>query len=381
MLKIGIVAGEVSGDKLGAELIRGIQEKRSEVEVVGIGGEQLMACGCLSLFDMQRLAVVGIAEIFGRYFELLAVRRRLIKYFIDHPPDVFIGIDAPEFNLGLEKHLHRHGIKTIHYVSPSVWAWRRGRLNTIATAVDLMLVLFPFELRDYQQSGIPVCYVGHPLATFGLLEKFEKHEARRVLGVPQDKTIIALMPGSRQSELAHHAEIFLRTADRFARNHRAVYFVVNAVDENARGILDALHDRLCPALPMSIFVGDALRTMAASDLVLVSSGTATLEAMLLRKPMVVAYRVSWLTYWILRRLIRIPHIALPNLLAGRQLVPECLQDDCTADRLSRELSVWLSDDDKIRQLVGEFDRIHRAMLAEQRHSAADAVLALIDGEF
>jgi len=291
MLRIGIVAGEASGDLLGAQLIRDLKEKYSDIEVMGIGGEHLIESGCQSLFDMERLSVMGIFEVFARYFELLGIRKKLTKYFIENPPDIFIGIDAPDFNLTLEENLRSQGIKTVHYVGPSVWAWRENRLEKISRAVDLMLVLFPFELSFYEKNNITARFVGHPLAT-QLKKMPDKNGARGTLGLPIDKAIIALMPGSRKSELYQHSSIFLETAVRCQERHDNLHFVTNMVDEQARVIFSKAINKICPDLPISIFMGDSRRVIEACDLLLLASGTITLEAMLLKKPMVVAYSLS-----------------------------------------------------------------------------------------
>lgn len=376
MLRIGIVAGEASGDLLGAQLIKDLKKKYSDIEIVGIGGKHLIDCGCQSLFSMERLSVVGISEVLGRYLELLGIRKKLVKYFINNPPDVFIGIDAPDFNLTLEEKLHSKGIKTVHYVSPSVWAWRESRLKKISRAVDLMLVLFPFELPYYERKNIAVSFVGHPLAV-QKNEALDENDARDVLGLPQDKTIVALMPGSRQSELKQLVSIFLETAVLSQKQHKDIHFVTNLVDEDSREYFINSIDEFCPELPISIFTGDSRRVMQASDVLLLASGTITLEAMLLRKPMVVAYRFSWVTYQIFKRLIHTPYAALPNLLAGKFIVPECIQYDCTPEKLGAELSKWLSDKDAIEKLRNTFNDIHEEMIQQENHSAADAVHALL----
>jgi len=377
MLRIGIVVGEASGDLLGAKLIKEMKEKYSDIEIVGIGGKHLMENGCQSLFDMERLSVMGIFEIFARLIELLSIRKKLTNYFIDNPPDVFIGIDAPEFNLTLEEKLRNKGIKTVHYVSPSVWAWRGYRINKISRAVDLMLVLFPFELAYYDKKNITARFVGHPLAS--QLNKIpDKNSAREALGLPRDKTIIALMPGSRRSELKHHAAIFLETALRCQQRHENLHFVTNLVDENAKDIFTQSINTICPELPISIFTDDSRHVMQASDLLLLASGTITLEGMLLKKPMVVAYRLSWFSYQIASRLIHTPYAALPNLLAGRLLVPECLQYDCTPEKLSAELSAWLNNESATEELKHEFDVIHQGMIQQQNHSAVDEIISLIN---
>ena len=376
MLRIGIVVGEASGDLLGAKLIQELKEKYSDIEVVGIGGKHLIENGCQSLFDMETLSVMGIFEIFGRLFELLSIRRKLTNYFIDNPPDVFIGIDAPEFNLTLEENLRSKGIKTVHYVSPSVWAWREYRIKKISRAVDLMLVLFPFELSYYNKNNITARFVGHPLAS-QLNIAFDINATREALGLPRDKTIIALMPGSRQSELNHLVSIFLQTALLCQKLHKDLYFVTNLVDERSRKYFINSLKEVCPELPVSIYTGDSRRVMQASDLLLLASGTITLEAMLLKKPMVVAYRTSWLTYQIIRKLARVPYAALPNLLAGKLLVPECLQYDCTPEKLSTELSIWLNDKPAVDKLKSEFDVIHQGIIQQKKRSAVDAISSLI----
>jgi lipid-A-disaccharide synthase len=377
MLRIGIVVGEASGDLLGAKLIKEMKEKYSDIEVVGIGGRHLMENGCQSLFNMERLSVMGIFEIFGRLIELLSIRKKLTKYFIDNPPDVFIGIDAPEFNLTLEEKLRSKGIKTVHYVSPSVWAWRGYRIKKISRAVDLMLVLFPFELAYYGKNNIKAKFVGHPLAN-QLNKTPDNKGAREALGLPRDKTIIALMPGSRKSELNQHSLIFLETAVRCHERHENLHFVTNMVDEQAREIFSKAINDTCPDLPISIFMDDSRRVMQASDLLLLASGTITLEAMLLKKPMVVAYKLSWFSYQIASRLIHIPYAALPNLLAGKLLVPECLQYDCTPEKLSTELSTWLNNESAVEKLKHEFDVIHQGMVQQKNHSAVDEVISLIN---
>ena len=376
MFRIGIVAGEASGDLLGAKLIQDLKKKYSDIEVVGIGGKHLIENGCQSLFDMERLSVMGIFEVLARYCELLGIRRKLTKYFIENPPDIFIGIDAPDFNLTLEENLRSQGIRTVHYVSPSVWAWRESRLKKISRAVDLMLVLFPFELPYYEKNNITARFVGHPLAT-QLNETPDKNGVREVLDLPRDKVIIALMPGSRKSEINQHSSIFLETALWCQERHDNLHFVANMVDEQAREIFSKAINEICPDLPITIFTGDSRLPMEASDLLLLASGTITLEAMFLKKPMVVAYRVSWLTYQIFSRLIHAPYAALPNLLADKLLVPECLQNDCTPEKLGAELSAWLNDESAVEKLKHEFDVIHQGMVQQKRHSAVDAIMLLI----
>lgn len=376
MLRIGIVAGEASGDFLGAQLIKDLKVDYPDIEIIGIGGTHLMANGCQSLFAMERLSVVGISEVLGRYFELLGIRNQLIKYFTKNPPDVFIGIDAPDFNLTLEEKLRGIGIKTVHYVSPSVWAWRKSRLKKISRAVDLMLVLFPFELPFYERKKISARFVGHPLA-IQLNEKFNKNDVRKELELSKDKIIIALMPGSRRSELKKLVSIFLKTAILCQEQYKNIHFVTNLLDEHCRDFFVNSINKLCPSLPISIFIADSKRVMQASDVLLLASGTITLEAMLLKKPMVVAYRFSWISYQIFRRLIHTPYGALPNLLADKFLVPECIQYDCTPEKLKTELSIWLNDKGAVQNLKKVFEVIHQGMIQQENCSAADAIKTLL----
>jgi len=317
MLRIGIIAGETSGDLLGADLINAIRKFHSDIEVIGIGGERLIEAGCQSLYPIERLAVMGISEVFTRYYELLNIRHKIKQYFIENPPDVFVGVDAPDFNFPLEKALRSSGIKTIHYVSPSIWAWREYRLKSIAQSVDLMLTLFPFEPPYYEKYGIPVKFIGHPLAK-KINIKMDKSAARTRLHLPLDKNIIAIMPGSRYSELNRMIVPFLRTADWCIKRTNNLHFVANLVNEDAKRIFMEKMEEFTPEIQISIYTGQSLDVMEAADVILLASGTVSLEAMLLNRPMVVAYKVSWLTYQIAKRLIRIPYVSLPNILAGRQ---------------------------------------------------------------
>lgn len=376
MLRIGIIAGEASGDMLGADLINAIRKYNPDIEVIGIGGEKLTSAGCLSLYPMERLAVMGISEVFSRYIELLNIRRNIRQYFIDNPPDIFIGVDAPDFNFPLERALRNSGIKTIHYVSPSIWAWREYRLKSIAQSVDLMLALFPFELPYYEKYGIPVQYVGHPLAGKINLET-DKLAARTRLHLPEDKPIIAIMPGSRYSELDKHIEPFLQTANWCNKKINDLYFVANFVNEDAKKIFIEKIKNISPGIRISIYTGQSIDVMAAADVILLASGTVALEAMLLKRPMVVAYKVSWLTYQIAKRLIRTPYVSLPNLLAGRQIVPECIQYNCRPEIMGPELMKWLNNKQAVADLIYEFAEMHQKLRPISEESVANAVLDII----
>ena len=376
MLRIGIVAGEVSGDILAADLINALKKRRGDIEVTGIGGSRLREAGCILLYPMEKLAVMGIAEVLGRYLELWYIRRSVRDYFLANRPDVFIGVDAPDFNFPLERALRGAGIKTIHYVSPSVWAWREYRLRTIARAVDMMLTLFPFENACYEKHNIPVCFVGHPLAR-KIAMHTDKRQARKRLGLPEDKTIIALLPGSRVSELEKHVRPFLQAAVWCRQKMDNLHFTSSLVDEKATTYLRDNAAIIAPQLDLTVFTGRSLDVMEAADVVLLASGTAALEAMLLKRPLVVGHKVNWLTYQIARRLVRIPWVSLPNILAGRKIVPECLQDACTPENLGREILNWLQHPDQAETLVKEFTRLHRLIRTDSDEVLVDAVLRVL----
>lgn len=374
-LRIGIVVGEASGDILGAGLMAAIQERYPDVVFEGIGGPKMLALGFNSFFPQDRLAVMGLIEPLKRLFELLGIRRHIIRYFSDNPPDVFIGIDSPDFNLTIEERLKQQGIKTVHYVSPSVWAWRQKRVLKIARAVDLILTLLPFEAEFYQQHKIPVSFVGHPLADQIPLN-VDQPEARRALGLEVETTCIALMPGSRGGEVKMLGPIFWQTARLCLQQFPSLTFVVPAVNDDRFTQIE-LQLAEFSDLPLRIVKGQSQTVMAAADLVMMASGTTTLEAMLLKRPMVVAYRFSALSYWILSRLVKSRFFSLPNLLANEALVPELLQDDVTPERLSEELISYLDNPQKVQHLQQRFMEIHQGIRRQASQKAADAVLQLI----
>ena len=369
-LRIALVAGESSGDILGAGLMQALKARHPAVEFVGVGGPRMQAEGLASYFPLERLAVMGLVEVLGRLPELLARRRRLVKTLIDLRPDVFIGIDAPDFNLGLELKLRRAGIRTVHYVSPSVWAWRQKRVLKIREACDLMLTLFPFEAAFYEAQQVPVRFVGHPLADSIPLSA-DRQAAREALGLPGEGLLVALLPGSRGGEVARLGELFLAAAERLRGMRPGIRFVMPCASPERRQQLEAL--LASRDLPLTLLDGRSHEALAACDAVLIASGTATLEALLFKRPMVVAYSVAPLTYRILRRLVKSPYVALPNLLAQRLLVPELLQDAATPDALAQALAPLL--DDGAVQTEG-FDSIHRTLRCNASSQAADAVLRL-----
>ncbi|AHL74754.1 lipid-A-disaccharide synthase [Stutzerimonas stutzeri] len=370
-LTIALVAGEASGDILGSGLMQALKARHPDVQFIGIGGPRMEAQGLKSYFPMERLAVMGLVEVLGRLPELLARRKRLLKTLLDVRPDVFIGIDAPDFNLDLALKLRRNGMKTVHYVSPSVWAWRQKRVLKIRDACDLMLTLFPFEAKFYDAHQVAVRFVGHPLADTIALEP-DRAAARAALDLPQEGLIVALMPGSRGGEVGRLGELFLNAADRLRSMRSGIRFVVPCASPERRVQLEQM--LVGRDLPLTLLDGHSHEALAACNAVLIASGTATLEALLYKRPMVVAYSVAPLTFRILKRMVKSPYVALPNLLAQRLLVPELLQDAATPEAMAQLLSPLLDNGDV--QTEG-FDAIHRTLRCDASSQAASAVLELV----
>ena len=369
-LRIALVAGEASGDILGAGLMRALKAQHPAVEFVGVGGPLMQAEGLASYFPMERLSVMGLVEVLGRLRELLARRKLLIKTLIEEKPDVFIGIDAPDFTLNIELKLRQAGIKTVHYVSPSVWAWRQKRVLKIREGCDLMLTLLPFEARFYEEQGVPVRFVGHTLADAIPLHA-DRAAARAELGLP-DGPLVALMPGSRGGEVGRLGALFFDAAERLQAQKPGVRFVLPCASPQRRAQIETLLEGR--DLPLTLLDGQSHLALAACDAVLIASGTATLEALLYKRPMVVAYRLAPLTFWILKRMVKSPYISLPNLLAQRLLVPELLQDNATPEALAQTLLPLIDGGEE--QTRG-FDDIHRTLRRDASNQAADAVLTLI----
>lgn len=370
-LCVALVAGEASGDILGAGLMRALRARHPQVRFIGVGGPRMEAEGLHSYFPMERLAVMGLVEVLGRLRELLARRKQLIHTLLEARPDVFIGIDAPDFTLAIEARMHREGIKAVHYVSPSVWAWRQKRVLKIREGCDLMLTLFPFEARFYEEKGVPVRFVGHSLADQIPLQA-DRAQARQSLGLALEGPVVALMPGSRGGEVRRLGALFFDTAQRLLAARPELRFVLPCASPERRAQLQALLAER--SLPITLLDGQSHEALAACDAVLIASGTATLEALLYKRPMVVAYRLAPLTWWMLKRMVTSPYVSLPNLLAQRALVPEILQDAATPEALAEALLPLL--DNPGEQTAG-FDAIHRTLRQDASNQAADAVLQLL----
>jgi lipid-A-disaccharide synthase len=371
---IGIVAGEASGDLLGSHLMAALKEFRPDLQFVGIGGPKMKSSGMEVLFPMEKLAVRGYVEVLRHYFEIAGIRRKLRAYFLANRPDLFIAIDAPDFNLDLELALKQKGIPTIHYVSPSIWAWRGERIHKIKRAVSRMLTLFPHEPQLYQQAGIPVDYVGHPLADM-LPEWPKRAEMRDAMRIPLNAKVFAFLPGSRQSEVKHLAHTFIETAKLILLQLPDARFLVPLVSRETRGIFEqALYDCDAQELPITMLFGHAQDAMIAADGVLVASGTATLEAALLKRPMVITYRMPGFSWWLMKRKSYQPYAGLPNILSERFVVPELLQEDATPENLTQALLNLVNNTEAVAQLEEVFTALHQRLRQNTAQKAAAAIL-------
>ena len=370
-----IVVGEHSGDTLGAGLIAALQKTHPNAKFVGIGGAKMEKLGFESLFAMEELSVMGIVEVLGRIFRLLHVRKSLVHYFTENKPDVFIGIDAPDFNIGLELRLKKQNIKTVHYVSPSVWAWREKRIFKIAKATDMVLSLLPFEKAFYDKHQIPCTFVGHPLADDIPMEN-DKLQAREKLNLPATKKILALMPGSRSGELSRLLEPFFQSAEQLQKEDESLLFIAPMVSEKRASQFESLKNEYAPKLKVHVIIDQTQAAMAASDCLLTASGTVTLEAALIKRPMVICYKFNILTYLLAKWLVKLKWFSLPNLLANKTLVPELLQNEVCPEQIIPLVKERLYQDQS--QLNESFKNIHQQLKCNASKQAAKAVLDLLN---
>jgi lipid-A-disaccharide synthase len=378
-LKIALVAGEASGDLLGAGLISALRQRFPDAEFAGIGGHAMREAGLDAWHDAAELSVMGLAEVLSHLPRLLRLRRRLRSRLLAWKPDVFIGIDAPDFNLGVERWLKQRGIRTVHYVSPSVWAWREGRAANIGRSADLVLCLFPMEPPIYARHGVDARFVGHPLADAMALDP-DREAARNALGLPPHVPVLAVLPGSRLGEIERLGAVFLQAAALVAQSIPGLRVVVPAATPACRGAIDQLLSDPRLAVPdVRILDGNARTAMVAGDVVLLASGTATLEAMLAQRPMVVGYRIASLTHAIVKRLgmLKVDTYSLPNILAGERLVPELMQQDCTPGQLAAAVLRWFEAPDAAAALVPRFRALHADLRRDASTQAAAAVAELL----
>ena len=378
---IAIIAGEVSGDILGAGLIHALKARYPHAKFIGIGGERMIAEGFETLFDMEELSVMGLVEVLKHLPRLLKIRRSIIEQLSALKPDVFIGIDAPDFNLDVELKLKQRGIKTIHYVSPSVWAWRQKRVYKIAAATNLVLAFLPFEKAFYDRFNVPCRFIGHTMAD-AIPLKPNREEACQLLNLDSTQRYVAMLVGSRGSEVEFLSEPFLQTAQLLHQRYPDVKFLVPLINQKRRQQFEQIKQRVAPELDMILLDGNARAAMIAAEATLLASGTAALEAMLCKSPMVVGYRMKPFTYFLAKRLVKTKYVSLPNLLADEMLVPELIQEDCNPTKLAEKLSLYLSEDKSAVQnrhvLLQRFAELHQRIQCNADQQAAQAVIDLLE---
>ena len=374
-LTVALVAGETSGDILGAGLIRTLKKHHPNIQFVGIAGPNMQAEGCKAWYEMEELSVMGIVEVLGRLRRILAIRRDITKRFIELKPDIFIGIDAPDFNLALEGKLKQAGIKTIHYVSPSVWAWKQKRVFKIKRNTNLILAFLPFEKAFYDKFGVPCRFIGHKMADDIPLEP-DQTAMRQQLGIPVDCQCLALLPGSRHAEVTLLSEPFLKAAQLLRDKLPDLHIVVPLVNSKRRAEFEQIKAEIAPELKLQLLDGHAREAMIASNAAILASGTVALECMLAKCPMVVGYKMKAFTFWLAKKLIKTPYVSLPNILAGKEIVPELLQHDCTPENIANHVLPFLEGDNT--ELKATFLALHKQIRCNADEQAAQAVLDVLE---
>lgn len=374
-----MVAGEPSGDLLASHLIAALRQQLPDAVFYGIGGPKMQAQGFDAWWPMEKLSVMGYWDALKNYRAIAGIRRQLKRRLFDQKPDIFIGVDAPDFNLGLEASLKSAGIRTVHYVSPSIWAWRGGRIKKIARAVNRVLTLFPMEAALYEKARVPVTYVGHPLADIIPMET-SRQEVREMLAMPRDFPIIAMLPGSRQGELEAMADVFVQTAKCIREQYlpNALFVVPLTTRETRLQFEMAIYRQQAADLPFRLLFGHAREALGACDVALVKSGTSTLEAALVKRPMVITYKIAKFSYWLMKRMAYLPYVGLPNVLAGRFVVPEILQDEATPEHLAEALFKLYEDKENAEAINEAFTDIHYRLRQNTADKAAKAVIACLN---
>lgn len=378
-MRIALVAGETSGDTLGAALVEALRRQFPSAEFAGVAGPKMRAAGCTAWHDIDELAVMGLTEVITHLPRLMRLRSRLRRQILDWRPDVFVGVDYKEFNLGLARQLKRDGLATVQYVSPQVWAWRQGRVRTIGESVDLVLCLFPFEPDFYREHGVRAAFVGHPLADQIPLD-VDRAAARAKLGLRADARVLAVLPGSRRGEVEKLADVFARAAGLLSARVPGLISIAPMVTPALRELFARRCAQVAPEAGMRTLDGQARLALAAADVVLVASGTATLETALFGRPMVVAYKLGFITAFLLRTLgmVKIQHFSQPNLLAGKELVPEFFQEAASPQNLANALARWLDHPEDVANLQREFAAIHARLRCDGAERAAAQIGALIE---
>ncbi len=376
-MRIGICAGEQSGDLLAGELIKAIKHKHPDAEFIGIAGEKMVAQGCKVIFPVSDLSVMGVAEVLPKIPKILRIRKQVLQYFLDNPPDVFIGVDAPDFNLPLEAKLKATGIKTVHYVSPTIWAWREKRAYKIKKSADLVLCLFPFEPALYERYKVPAVYVGHPAAD-KLPTLCNRSEVRVHFGYDEKAKLVALLPGSRKMEIERMGKLFLETAHWLHKKDPSIQFILPLAKPQMREHFKNALKNSHYTYVLKIVDEQAFDAIKASDVVLVTSGTATLETFLLNRPMVVVYKMSGFNWLLAKLLVNVKYIALPNIIANAPLVPELLQHEATAENCGRAVLDWLQSPEKCEKLKERYKPYRESLQRGAADQAANAVLNLLN---
>lgn len=375
MMHIAIVAGESSGDQLGGALIDALRQRHPGIKITGMAGPKMRAAGCEAIASIDELSVMGLVEVLRKYPELRRLRERICKYYLATRPDVFVGIDVPDFVMGIESRLHAAGIKTVHYVAPQIWAWRQSRAKKIAARLDLLLALFPFEESFFGGYGIRTAFVGHPVAD-QIPPVRDTQTAREELGLAQNRRYVALMPGSRRQEWTRHVDLFLQAAKLIAEAADDVAFIAGAINADAAEFVSCRAREISPAIELDIHEGRSHAILGASDAAIVASGTVTMEGTFTKTPMVVAYKMAPPTYFVMKRLVKVRYIAMPNVLADRELIPEYVQGAATPHALAREITAWLGDGDRRREFETQCLEIHATLRRGAAGRAAAAVLQL-----
>ncbi|CAL1329167.1 lipid-A-disaccharide synthase [Candidatus Providencia siddallii] len=375
-INIGIIAGEISGDILGARLIKNFKKKNPNIHFIGIAGPLMKKEGCKALYGIEILSIIGIIEILKYLPKLILIRKNIIKQFIKNKIDIFIGIDSPDFNLNIEMQLKSKGIKTIHYISPSIWAWRKKRIIKIKKATDLILVFLPFEKKIYDEFNIPCCFIGHTMADkIPLIPNKQKTRLR--LNIPEKAKCLAILPGSRYSEIKKLSNIFLKTAKILKKYFKDLYIIVPTANEKCRQQFELIKQKNFPDVFITILNGQSIDAMISADVTLLASGTASLECMLAKCPMVVCYKMNFFTFLFAKILIKTPYISLPNLLAKKEIIKEFLQKECQPNKLSNQLIQLLNNEKYCKILKKNFLKLHKTIRHNADEKAVNEILKLI----